>query len=67
MAQKTPYEKMIEGQRKSNIARGQTSKAGAKSRRLSNDELMNRARSGKATTYEASLLARRKSMGGKGG
>mgnify|MGYP000856323478 CR=1 FL=1 len=66
-AKMNAYESMVTGQRRSNIQRGQTSKSGAKSRRLSNQELINRARSGKATTYEAHLLARRKSMGGSGG
>ncbi len=66
-AKMNAYESMVTGQRRSNIQRGQTSKSGAKSRRLSNQELINRARSGKATTYEAHLLSRRKSMGGSGG
>ena len=66
-AKMNAYESMVTGQRRSNIQRGQTSKSGAKSRRLSNQELIYRARSGKATTYEAYLLSRRKSMGGSGG
>ncbi len=63
------YERRTQGQRDYNIRRGQqaNSKSGAKSRRLSNQELIDRARSGKATTYEAHLLSRRKSMGGSGG
>lgn len=66
-AKMNAYESMVTGQRRSNIQRGQTSKSGAKSRRLSNQELIGRARSGKASTYEAHLLSRRKSMGGSGG
>lgn len=66
-AKMNAFESMLTGQRRSNIQRGQTSKSGAKSRRLSNQELIDRARSGKATTYEAHLLSRRKSMGGSGG
>ena len=66
-AKMNAYESMVTGQRRSNIQRGQTSKSGAKSRRLSNQELINRARSGKASTYEAHLLSRRKYMGGSGG
>ncbi|AUX61676.1 hypothetical protein JF634_11425 [Simonsiella muelleri] len=63
----TAFEKMVTGQRKANIRKGGASKAGNKSRRLSNNDLINKAKSGKATTYEAHLLSRRKSMGGKGG
>ena len=65
--QMTPYEKMVTGQRKANINKGTTSASGTRSRRLSNNELINRSRSGKASTYEAHLLARRRSMGGSGG
>ena len=63
------YERRTQGQRNYNIRNGQqaNSKSGARSRRLSNQELINRARSGKASTYEAHLLSRRKSMGGSGG
>ena len=63
------YERRTQGQRDYNIRRGQqaNSKSGAKSRRLSNEELMSRARSGKASTYEAYLIGKRKSMGGSGG
>nr|DAM65762.1 MAG TPA: hypothetical protein [Caudoviricetes sp.] len=68
-AKMNAFESMLTGQRRSNIQRGQqaNSKSGARSRRLSNQELINRARSGKASTYEAHLLSRRKSMGGSGG
>lgn len=66
-AKMNAFESMLTGQRRSNIQRGQTSKSGAKSRRLSNEELMSRARSGKASTYEAYLIGKRKSMGGSGG
>lgn len=63
------YERRTQGQRNYNIRNGQqaNSKSGAKSRRLSNEELMSRARSGKASTYEAYLIGKRKSMGGSGG
>ena len=67
MAKMTPYEFMLTGGRESNIRKGKTSKAGARSRRLSTSELLDRARSGKATTYEGYLLSRRRSMGGRGG
>ena len=68
-AKMNAFESMLTGQRRSNIQRGQqaNSKSGAKSRRLSNEELMSRARSGKASTYEAYLIGKRKSMGGSGG
>ena len=59
--------KTIQARRDRSIRDGAGSRRGGQERRRSNKELLARAKSGKLTTYGAALLARRKSMGGKGG
>lgn len=60
-------DKAKQARRDRSIRDGATSRRGKAARRLSTEKLFEKARSGKATTYEAYLLSRRKSAGGKGG